>query len=780
MSREHMSEGPNSPEQESNLKPFEKGNIHGMGYLIEPDRTPLAREEAEIKAAVSPFTPEHPFGTPGTLPQADIQPELEELRNKVNQERAGRETAENQARQEEGLREAAERQAGEESQNRQVAEQRAVEAIEQARSIAGQRDAVIIERDELHEQIQDIQAEQGRRERQLERNLRQEYEERENGLIDQHAEELREERQERLRIEREARRKENLLTHDLEQETDRANELGRRLEDEKDSKEQAQREAVHLNEQLKRERASRGADTTNKGSGAAEQWMSFGIFRTDMSSNQIIEEAEDRISKELVGMGNTIDASKGEGVLLARILKFQEDFENLMAFKASRGEDVSDIEEEKKRFVIRWVLGAMEKAVDKGSSDKIQEVVSAELYRNVIGMVVGSPEKGIEPAIRGVRESIVWIEGIDIDEHDLPGRVFRELPRKDLIINQIAGSLPLNQQEARLAAEITYQLYVSTGEINKFTGPIYRGVDGGGVPRFLDKEIMEEVFGSGGKINMANREYWRLRFERWNRPDLQFKGDIPYLWTRTFNTRTFLMGRKVEAQGLIPECDGYLVPATSFYKTWNLLELGREINAGVERPDGPIPAFFRWGGMVKGSDELTGKLATYLNKVLEQASAALVETKKSMGNVLKPLLEIGPNFDFTQNYETMLFAFEVKAKFLMAVLRYANTVEGQKFLKLRRGAEAAVAEAISWVTRGAIKEDWAGEVVGEFRKLGPFHMSEAVAAAQAVTFIDDRMANDLKKRLGARGIFAVGQEKVLEAGEQGKKFLEEDVSKGVR
>ncbi len=143
MSREHMAEGTGSPEEPQIIdlnqapKPFEKGNILGMGHLIEipeehsipssvekqiiaqqegaqfiaqklginpeqaqeamkgaglltstpetkapipaqpnqPERTILSREEAEGMATQSQFTPEDPYGTEGRLPETKITPD---------------------------------------------------------------------------------------------------------------------------------------------------------------------------------------------------------------------------------------------------------------------------------------------------------------------------------------------------------------------------------------------------------------------------------------------------------------------------------------------------------------------------------------------------------------------------------------------------------------------------------------------------------------------------------------------------------------------------------
>lgn len=839
MSREIiMAEGTNSPDIEPQVmdltpqipKPFEKQHIPGMGHLGETqqflaegisgmvkkhapeqagqiDPSQIAQEMLNPKITEEPgiFTPEHPFGTLGALPRTDIKPnqvvnmvdvdpeelarqlaqaqsELGELRKKVGQESASREVAEQQVG---GLRQELEQQkVARESVENQVRQ----EAEQKLEDITRQRDITNAEKEDLSEQLLELQVERRREIRQLERDLRQEYEERENGLIDQHDKELRQEKQQRQTVEREAQKAVDDLNHNLDQERDRADKLDKSLSEEKDLRENVERERDNFRNQLKKEGSDRGADAGR--TSGPERFAQFGQFNASQTIEQIRVEAETLVVKELANVGNVLTSDES---LLKLFLEHRRNFENLIGAKRGMGEDVREIETIEQVFTIKWVLGTTAAAAENGFSSKWEQIVTAPLFRDVIGSVLGSrgdrEHSTVEGAIKGVREGAQWVIGNQ-------GQAFRDpimvdgkpkKPNEKVIIERIASNLrELNPEEAHLAATLTYQLYISSGEIIKVIGPVME--NGQVLDQYLDSasfirrdENQKPELDQNGqaviKRDRTNPEYWSRRFMFWKKhgekvPELS--GEYPYMWFKTAFVRNWLDTLAFKAKGLInPLGELYVMPATTFYGTSDLLDLSDRINGGI------VPHFFAWAAVVKGADDASGKLAGYFNTIFADPAKGLDDPSK-IGETMKLYLNLCKSFGYTVRYRPN-FRYEVRGRILMESIKYLNSPEGQKTLNARKPFEGGIADLARAAGRVV------GEVLNAYRRWGPLQIFSVIEIAkiqplddEGDTALDEDNANQLKKYFHVTRLDAMAVQKARELGEEAKKFIGEDVSKGLR
>lgn len=675
------------------------------------------------------------------------------------------------------------------------------ETEQKLEGVTRQRDAAISERNELNEQIQDIQGEQARRERQLERNLRQEYEERENGLIEQHDEELRQERQRRQTVEREAQTAVDELNHELDQEKDRADRLDRSLSNERDLRENAEQERDGFRNRLERERAGRGSDAGR--SLGPERFAQFGQFNAGQTVEQIRVEAETLVVKELANIGNVLTSDES---LMKLFLEHRRNFENLKGAKRGMGEDVREIEVIEQVFTIKWVLGTTTAAAENGFSAKWEQIATAPLFRDVIGSVLGSrrdPEHpAVEGAINGVREGVQWV----IDNQ---GQAFRDpirdraggvvmidgkpkKPNEKVIIERIASNLRgLNPEEAQLAATLAYQLYVSSGEIIKVIGPITE--NGQVLDQYLDNasfvrrgENQEPELDENGQIvvkrERSNTEYWSRRFMFWKKhgekvPELS--GESPYMWYKTAFARNWFSVLAFKARGLInPLGELYVMPAATFYGASDLLDLSNKINEGT------IPHFFAWAAVVKGADDVSGKLAGYLNTIFADSIKGMDDPSK-IGETMKLYLNLCKSFGYTLRYRQN-FRYEVRGRILMESIKYLNSTEGQKILNVRKPFEGGIADFIQTIAFGKIPSSVVGEALNAYRRWGSLQIFSVIEIARTQpiddegdTAIDEDNANQLKRIFRVSRLDAMSVQKARELREAIKKFMEEDVSKGL-
>lgn len=657
MTRETMAEGVNSPDQEPKVvdlssatpKPFEKGHIPGMGHLVEddnhtPPRTTLSRSEAEVKAAQSPFTPEHPFSTLGTLPKANIRPEQIVNLADDNQNDADQDDQEEVRRQE---LEAAKRTAEE-------AKQRA---------------------DQLQAQLREQAREQARQQEETKRQL--------EGV------------KEALRQQAEAQRRQEEARQREEQERERQRQ--EREQALKDQVTQAQTEAA---------RAVREAEAARRsgGSGGGERWVTFGPFGLGDSVDEIRDEAKDKIGQELADIASIF--SEKDELVLARLGENLKDFRNLRSAKTKTApSEIPEIANIERRFRLRWVLGVAAAAAEKGMDKHWGAIVGSSYFKEAFKWSIGAPEGGAEK-VPGVREGIEWVE---TDE----GKCFREhtgfepneepiKPDSDDIIERIAqqlqktsrdGGSGLNPEDAKLAATLTYQIYVSTGEVTKWVGPIKDG-------QLVDQAIMDQVFPGNTPVDMSQgQRYWRYRElwkEEWRRPEHHYEvkeerktllsGILPYLWAKVIFTPEFLAGPRplVNARELIPDFNLGIVSLTRFKKVRNLLELN---NLLINKDLDDFSFSGQWSGLVGLAVELSGKLKnSFLLKPVTAAGRVIDvpddKIKEAVEASLKSFYDLKDNFEYLGTIHP-LYPERERAFLLHDLLYSLTTPQGKQLAGLR-------------------------------------------------------------------------------------------------
>lgn len=418
----------------------------------------------------------------------------------------------------------------------------------------------------------------------------------------------------------------------------------------------------------------------------------FGAYRPDMSPVEVKTTTDYLIATEETNLPNLI--SLPNATLESAFNIHQRRFFDLMAIKASQSldRDREDIEKIYKEFTTRWWLRAAELAANFGNKDRFMEIVPTVVFKEAFEYAWEIP---------GVAEGAGWIEGTE-------GRCFRDpitnsrgesaKPTDAIIISRISTELQgngLTGPGANLAAALVYRLYVATGEITRFVGPL---TDGG---ELVEKEAREQAFGRPNRVDLNDsREsyrYWNVWLNQWADPKYNFSnletgfksqlsGNCPFLWQRTIFTPEYLATHQekstFQARGLIRIFDTHVRPMSAFYGYENLVKLHQN-----SRTDPKISAnFFLWASMVHlASDFVDNRVVPFLKAPFGSASGIFDEPQAKMAEVMKPFNELSTAFTYLNRLGPKEPSY-ARSYVLDEVLRYANTNEGQRVLRLRNEA----------------------------------------------------------------------------------------------
>lgn len=457
--------------------------------------------------------------------------------------------------------------------------------------------------------------------------------------------------------------------------------------------------------------------------GMADVMPSLNIPTLEWSVGEIRTWTESMIASQEANIRNRVLPDSP----VALILGYQDMFNQLIAAKTARGRaiEVPEISQIQKEFIVRLTFGYADGAIAFGAGAKVQELVAADIFRDVFRSVwdiVGTrpirpddpripPRPGPRPGETTPRTEIGWVTvGVDWIEKnkgkcfidpptDSSGHIVRDpvtgRPRKPdgaAIIERIAQQYRdqgLDPEKSKLAATLVYRLYLVTGDIIRFTGP----VDEHGQP--MGEKIIGEVFGRD-KVEIGNDELWNRWRDYWQDLveasyeeadvfdfiDRQLAGSVPLLWQKVALTPAFILTQHppVAARGLAWPWGNMAFPLSNFLGCRTLTEVYQRQERGE-----PIN-FFNFSLTIGGANTIADKLTIggYLNRPLKDAKKAFEDPEKNMPGVFELL------FGFKDNNQNSLFNFlaryeggdELPAKFrsnvLAAELNWVNTNEGQK------------------------------------------------------------------------------------------------------